>query len=86
MRPAKVTGLAIFLSFAVFGTWLGISIISGTVSNEPAHATGLSAMVAGILEAFTWLVIAVAVAAALLWLTRKSKRTTTSRSTPPPRP
>jgi len=67
MRPAKVTGLAIFLS-------------------EPAHATGVSAMVAGILEAFTWVVIAVAVATALLWLTRKSKRITTSRSTPPPRP
>ena len=86
MRPAKVTGLAIFLSFAVFGIWLGISIMSGTVTAGPAHATGLSAMVAGILEAFTWLVIAVAFATALLWLTRKFKRTTTSRSTPPPRP
>jgi len=86
MRPDKVTGLAIFRSFAVFGIWLAIPIMSGTVSNEPAHATGLSAVVGGILEAFTWLVIAMAFAAALLWLTRKSKRTTTSRSTPPPRP
>jgi len=78
MRPADMTGLAIFVSFAVFGIW-SIPIMSGTVSEEPAHATGLSALVGGILEASTWLVIAMAFAAALLWLTRKSKRTSTPR-------
>jgi uncharacterized membrane protein len=71
-----------FFSFAGFVIWSVISIMRGTVSFETGHATGLSAMVGGVIEALfspiTWLVIVVAFVAAT-WLTRKtSKRTSTS--------
>jgi hypothetical protein len=74
----------IFFSFIGFVALLVISIVRGGLRIEtgPSHATGVSAMVAGILEALldpiTLLVIAVAFVAAT-WLTRKtSKRTSTS--------
>jgi hypothetical protein len=68
-----------FLSFAGFGILPVISIMRGTVSFESGHATGVSAMVGGVIEALfnpiTWLVIVVAFVAAT-WVTRKtSKRT-----------
>jgi uncharacterized membrane protein len=82
MRAAKVIGLGIFFSFVGFVILLVISIMRGTVSFETGHATGVSAMVGGMIEALfnpiTWLVIVVAFVAAT-WLTRKaSKRTSTS--------
>jgi len=80
MREAKVIGLGIFFSFAGFVALLLISIVRGPVSFESCHATGLSAVVAGMIEALfspiTLLVIVVAFVAAT-WLTRK-----TSKSSP----
>lgn len=86
MRAAKVIGLGIIFSFAGFVIVSVISIMRSTASFETSHATGLSAMVAilleGLLEALfspiTWLVIVVAFVAAV-WVTRKtSKPTSTS--------
>ena len=82
MRAAKVIGLGILFSFAGFVILLVISIMRGTVSFETGHATGLSALVGGIIEALfnpiTWLVIVIGFVAAT-WVTRKtSKRTSTS--------
>jgi len=69
-----------FFSFIGFVISLFVSIIRGRVSVETSHATGLSAVVAGILEALfnpiTLLVIVVAFVAATC-LTRKSKRSST---------
>jgi len=53
--------------------------VSGWVSVGTGHATGVSAMAGGILEAFTWLVIAMAFAAALLWLRSSGQRLASSR-------
>jgi len=72
MRAAKVIGLEIFFSFVGFVMLLVISImrggVSGGVSVETSHATGLSAVVGGIIEALvspiTLLVIVVAFVAA----------------------
>jgi hypothetical protein len=86
MRAAKVIGLGMLFSFIGFIMLLVISImrggVSGGVSVETSHATGLSAVVAGIIEGLlnpiSLLVIVVAFVAAT-WLTRKtSKRTSTS--------
>ena len=86
MRAAKVIGLGIFFSFVGFVMLLVISImrggISGGVSVETSHATGLSAVVGGIIEGLlnpiSLLVIVVAFVAAT-WVTRKtSKRTSPS--------
>ena len=79
MRAAKVIGLGIFFSFVGFVMLLVISImrggVSGGVSVETSHATGLSAVIAGIIEALfnplTLLVIVVAFVAAT-WVTRKT--------------
>jgi hypothetical protein len=80
MRAVKVILLGMFFSFVGFVSLLFISIIRGGVSVETGRATGLSAVVGGILEALlspiTLLVIVVAFVAAT-WLTRKSKRTST---------
>ena len=76
MRAAKVLGLGIFFSFVGFAALLVISIVRGPVSFEPGHATGLSAMVGGVIEALlspiNWLVIVVAFVAAT-WVTRKTR-------------
>jgi uncharacterized membrane protein len=82
MRAAKVIGLGIFFSFIGFVILLAISIMRATVSFKTGHATGVSAIVGGMIEALfnpiTWLLIVVAFVAAT-WLTRKtSKRTSTS--------
>ena len=82
MRAAKVIGLGILFSFAGFIILSVISIMRGTVSFETGHATGVSALVGGLIEAFfnpiTWLVIVIGFVAAT-WVTRKtSKRTSTS--------
>jgi len=84
MRAAKLIGLGIFFSFAGFVMLLVISIMRSGIRIEtgPSHATGLSAMVVGIIETLfnplTSLVIVIAFVAAT-WLTRKtSKRTSTS--------
>jgi uncharacterized membrane protein len=82
MRAAKVIGLGIFLSFVGFVILFVSSLMRGPVSFETGHATGVSAMVGGMIEALfnpiTWLVIVVAFVAAT-WLTRKtSKHTSTS--------
>ena len=73
MRAAKVIGLGIFFSFVGFVILLVISITSGTVSFETSHATALSAVVGGMIEApfnpLTLLVIVIAFVAAT-WLTR----------------
>jgi hypothetical protein len=51
MRAAKVIGLGIFFSFVGFVILLVISITRGTVSFETSHATALSAVVGGMIEA-----------------------------------
>jgi hypothetical protein len=76
-----VIGLGIFFSFVGIVALLVISIVHGPVSFETGHAIGLSAVVAGMLEALfspiTLLVIVVAFVAAT-WVTRQtSKRTST---------
>jgi uncharacterized membrane protein len=81
MQALKVIGLGVAFSFAGFVILSVISIMRGTVSFETGHATGLSAMVGGVIEALfspiTWLVIVIAFVAAM-WVTRKtSKRTST---------
>jgi hypothetical protein len=85
MRAAKVIGLGILFSFAGFVIVSVFSIMRSTASLETSHATGLSAMVAvlleGLLEALfspiTWLVIVIGFATAI-WVTRKrSNRTST---------
>jgi hypothetical protein len=74
MRAVKVILLGIFFSFVGFVILSVISIMRTTASTEPSHATGLSAVAAGILEALlspiTLLVILVAFGAAFL-LVRK---------------
>jgi len=54
-----------------------ISALRGTTSVETSHATALSAMVGGLIEAFfspiTWLVIVIAFVAAT-WVTRKTSK------------
>jgi len=84
MRALKVFGLGIAFSFVGFFILSNISMMRGPVGFETgtAHATGLSAIIVGILEAVlnppTLLVIVIALVAAT-WLTRKtSKRTSTS--------
>lgn len=81
MRVAQVIGLGIFFSFAGFVILVLISIAHRAASFETNHATGVSAVVGGLIEALfnpvTWLVIVVAFVAAT-WLTRKSQRTATS--------
>jgi hypothetical protein len=81
MRAAKVIAPGIFFSFAGFVILLVISIMRGPVSFETGHATGLSAMVAGVLEAFfspiTLLVIVISFVAAT-WVTRKTSKGTST--------
>ena len=84
MRALKVFGLRIVFSFAGFFILSNISMMHGPVGFDTgtAHATGLTAVVADILEVLlnplTLLVIVIAFVAAT-WLTRKtSKRTSTS--------
>jgi len=81
MREAKVIGLGIFFSFVGFVALLVISIARGPVSFESCHAAGLSAVVAGMIEALfspITLLVIVIVVAFVAWLTRKtSKRTST---------
>jgi hypothetical protein len=85
MRAVKVIGLGIFFSFVGFVMLLVISIMRGGVSDgvsvETSHATGLSAVVGGIIEALvspiTLLVIVVAFVAAT-WLTRKTSRSSST--------
>jgi hypothetical protein len=68
MRAAKVILLGIFFSFVGFVILLFISIMRTTASSETSHAIGLSAVVAGMIEALfspiTLLVIVVAFVAA----------------------
>ena len=74
-------GLGIFFSFVGFVALLVISIVRGPVSFETSHATGLSAVVGGILEALfnpiSLLVIVVAFVAAT-WLTRKTSKSSST--------
>jgi len=85
MRAAKVIGLGIFFSFVGFVMLLVISIMRGGVSGgvrvETSHATALSAVVGGIIEALfspiTLLVIVVAFVAAT-WLTRKTSKSSST--------
>ena len=76
MQALKTVGLGVAFSFSGFVILLVISIMRGTVSFEPGHATGLSAMVGGVIEALfspiNWLVIVVAFVAAT-WVTRKTR-------------
>jgi hypothetical protein len=75
MQALKTIGLGVAFSFAGFIILLVISIMRGTMSFETGHATGLSAMVGGVIEALfnpiTWLVIVMAFGAAFL-LVRKT--------------
>jgi di/tricarboxylate transporter len=77
MRATKVIGLGIFFSFVGFFALLVISIMRGPLSSETSHATGLSAVVGGIIEGLlnpiSLLVIVVAFVAAT-WLTRKTSK------------
>jgi predicted branched-subunit amino acid permease len=81
MRAAKAIGLGTFFSFVGFIILLFISTIRGMANLEPAHAIGVSAMVAGMIEALfspiTLLVIAIAFVAAT-WLTRKTSESSSS--------
>jgi hypothetical protein len=81
MRAAKVIGLGILFLFAGFLILLAISITRITVSFGPSHAIGLSAVVAGMIEALfspiTWLVIVVAFVAAA-WVTRKTSKSSST--------
>ena len=78
MRAAKVIGLGILFSFVGFIMLLVISIMRSGVSFDtgPSHATGLSAVVGGLIEALfspmTLLVIVIGFGAAM-WVTRKTK-------------
>jgi hypothetical protein len=76
MQALKTIGLGVAFSFSGFVILLVISIMRGTVSFEPGHATGLSAMVGGVIEArvspINWLVIVIAFVAAT-WVTRKTR-------------
>ena len=79
MRALKAIGLGVAFSFAGFVILLVISIMRGSVSFETGHATALSAVVGGVIEALfspiNLLVVVVAFVAAM-WVTRKtSKRT-----------
>jgi hypothetical protein len=75
MQALKTIGLGVAFSFVGFVILLVISIMRGTVSFETGHATGLSAIVGGVIEALfnpiTRLVIVVAFGAAFL-LVRKA--------------
>jgi len=79
MRAAKVIGLGIFFSFVGIVILLIISTMRGMANLEPAHAIGLSAVVAGMLEALfspiSLLVIVVAFVAAT-WITRNKRPST----------
>jgi len=86
MRAAKVMGLGILFSFVGFVMLLVISIMRGSVmrgpeSFETSHATALSAVIAGIIEALltpmSLLVIVVAFVAAT-WLTRKTSKSSST--------
>ena len=87
MRAAKVIGLGILFSSVGFVMLLVISImrggVSGGVSVETSHATGVSAVAAGMIEALfspiTLLVIVIAFVAAT-WLTRKTSESSSSTS------
>ena len=82
MRTTKVIGLGILFSFAGFFILSIISIMRMTASSETSHATGLSAMVAGIIEGLfnpiTCLVIVLGFVAATLLTRKTTKRTSTS--------
>jgi len=81
MRAVKMIGLGIFFSFVGFVILLSISAMRGTAtaSLESSHATGLSALVGGIIEALfspiTWLVILVGFGAAFLLVRRSGTST-----------
>jgi len=77
MRAAKVIGLGILFSLTGFVILSVTSSMRGPTSFQTSHATGLSAVVAGIIEALfspiTWLVIVVAFVAAT-WVTRRTSK------------
>jgi len=79
MRAAKLIDLGMFFWFIGFVILLVISIMRGTVTSETGHATGISAVVAGIIEALltpiSLLVIVIAFGAAT-WVTRKTSKCT----------
>ena len=81
MRAAKVIGLGIFFSFVGFVILLIILTMRGMANLEPAHAIGVSAVVAGMIEALfsplTLLVIVVAFVAAT-WLTRETSKSSST--------
>ena len=86
MRALKVIGLGTVFSFVGFVIVLVISTKPIMVGSETSHATGVSAIIAGIVEALleaafnplTWLVVVVAFGAAFLVVRKTSKRTSTS--------
>ena len=77
MRAAKVVGLGILFSFAGFMILLVISLKHSMAGSETAHATALSAIVGGLLNALlspiTLLVIVIGFATAI-WMTRKTSK------------
>jgi len=77
MRAAKVIGLGILFSLTGFVILSVTSSMRGPTSLQTSHATGLSAVVTGIIEArfspITWLVIVVAFVAAT-WVTRRTSK------------
>ena len=82
MRAFKVIALGIVFTAVGFLALIVISSMSGRASLQTGHATGLSAVRAGLMEGFyspiTLLVVVVAFVAAT-WVTRKpSKRSSTS--------
>lgn len=80
MRAAKIIGLGTVFSFAGFVMVSVISVIRSTASPEPSHATGLSAIVGGLIEAMfspiNLLVMVIGFGAAV-WVTRNTNQTST---------
>jgi hypothetical protein len=85
MRAARVIGLGILFSFAGLVMVSVFSVMRITASLQPSGATGLSAIVAvlleGLLEAvfspITWLIIVIGFGAAT-WITRKTSKHTST--------
>ena len=79
MRAVKVILLGICFSFVGFVILLVISLKQIMVGSETAHATGLSAVLAGVLETLfspiTRLMIVIGFGGAM-WVTRKSNTST----------
>jgi ABC-type Mn2+/Zn2+ transport system permease subunit len=79
MRTAKTILLGILFSFAGFVILFVISLKQIMVGSETAHATGLSAVLAVVLETLfspiMWLMIVIGFGAAM-WVERKSNTST----------